>query len=363
MRKKFLATLMAVCMVIGITACGQEPASSSSSIGTQESEETESYVESSVEESIVESESSHTESVEDAESAEESSEGGEKVLDDQKMILCAWWDYGDGEGYAIFNYDPENGDYQEISQFSYRQEVYGYYYESPLISYHPNRRDRFSNDFSKVAVSCVDANTKAYRAGWVDVNGNFFDVPEALGINAENEFVAQPDYYSIGFTKNNNYFVFAELPDNKRNIDGDYLKEYGKFYYVSLDDFSVAHEGNPLQDETANESNAVGFTDWINDAEYLSNYDGNSVIRNINNPDMIEEYIAAEARRNWGGIVGPDGMFAFSSAPKQGHGDMAVYVINRDGSGLQRIFSCDSIASYGGRDINHLHGVYILSWE
>lgn len=52
--KKSLATLMAVCMVIGITACGQEPASSSSSIGTQESttvDVSESYVESVVESS------------------------------------------------------------------------------------------------------------------------------------------------------------------------------------------------------------------------------------------------------------------------------------------------------------------------
>jgi hypothetical protein len=392
--KKSLATLMAVCMVIGITACGQEPASSSSSIGTQESttvDVSESYVESvgGSEESenitdgygrIYDEElgvyvypSTKSESEENASTPENDRVGTSPIEDANVntewvsgLIMCAHWGFGNGEDYVIFSLNPSTCEYEEIQQFSFRQKDLEYYYEWPPIIYHKNQSDRFSNDLSKLAETYVVYGTKESHAGWVNTDGTFFDVPEALGMGAENEFVEQPNYYSIGFTEESNYFVFAELTEHKGPVSESDLEKDGKFYYVSLDNLSEVYEGNPLKEEATRGYEVFNLTQWINDEEYLSDYcNNNGVICRVtdNNHYTTEEYVPGEARTNLSAITGPDGSIAFVSKPKNSREDVDIYITQRDGSGLKRVFTCDEIFGYGGRRKGNFISLYLLSWE
>lgn len=389
MRRRDLVALMTMLMVVGMTVgCGNDSASSSSySAGSlTTSEPPASVVEESSETSQPEEDGNglvYNEQLGIYESADSSEEDFSAPEDERVgtrpgadedvitvpqanekhgIIMCMWWWYGIGDNFIIFSLDPETGEYTEINHLFYRQKDGVYYYELPVIAYSQNRSNWFSNDFSKVAVSYTSYGAKESRAGWVDNTGTFFDVPAAIGMGPENEFVVQPNYYSIGFTEDG-YFVFAEVTDCNERIDGENIEKYGKFYYVALDDYTVVHGGNPLKDGAIAGGNVTALTGWINDDEYLANYNDNNVVRRINDQTYIEEYVPGDARVNWGGIVGPDGTFAFASRPKDSRDDTGIYITQRDGSGLKRIFTCDDIFTYGGQRKENFGSVYLFSWQ
>ena len=81
--------------------------------------------------------------------------------------------------YAVRSFHPETGKESLISRFDLQVIMNG----SDL--YRPAKRDRmsrdiFSEDYSTIAVTKNFAGNGETHAGWMDTDGNFFDVTEAL---------------------------------------------------------------------------------------------------------------------------------------------------------------------------------------
>lgn len=381
MRKKFFATLVAVFMMIGMTGCGDTAARSGSTEPTSEDRLTEVQTEESGGESktdvAAESKGGNTEGGEESSMAEETStissstESTEAsiAVDENKptMTACVRYNAGNGADYTLFSVEPDTQSYTEISSFSYRSTDEGYY-DDALRIYYQNYSDMFSQDLSKMAVTYVVRAPKYACAGWIDDTGAFFNVPAALGMEAENEFVAQPNYYSVGFTNDGKYFVFVECTDD-HFVDPAYERPYyfedhGKFYYVALDDLSVAYEGNPLDEEAKNGyDEVIQITDWVDNNRYLSELDQNCIIRSADEPANYTELIPGETRINRSAIVGPDGNIAFVSNSKGSYEDMAIYSISLESSNPQKVFDCNLLSSKIGRTLDAAIRVYLLRWE
>ncbi len=235
----------------------------------------------------------------------------------------------------------------------------------PANIYYQNCSAMLSQDAAKLAMTYTDNSTKLHHAGWIDSSGAFFDVPEHLGLQAENEFVAQSHYYSIGFTKDGEYFVFAEIVgDHSSMLRSE--TDFDKFYYVSLNDLSTVYEGNPIRDEAKKGHDDIlyALTDWVSDNEYLVDLSDNCIIRSVDNPgDGDVELVPGETRRNYNAIVGPDGRIAFASSIKKTGEDLAIYVTDRDGNSPQRVFDCNVFTAPNGKFPDGYIIVHVMWWK
>lgn len=363
--RKFLATLMAVCMVIGITACGQEPASSSSSIGTQESttvDVSESYVES-----VVESKES--------ESSQEESEGGsnytvaaEETTKDSEEISELIILFMKRDTFHIIAANTDTGACSEISSFT-KSRHDGFELSTPALMYFLNLSHFFSGDYQKMAFTKVENNTHKTHAGWIDSAGNFFDVTEAVGMTSNDEFTIENYFYSLGFSKTG-YFVFLEMPEDvylSPELEKK-VSKYGKFYYVDPNTLDVVYEGNPITEEDLHgkemEYGYGGVTDWIDGEYYLSDF-YDTIIRNVSDTEYKEEFVSNEVRSNWSGVCGPNNQIAFVSAEGSMSDaiDLAIYITERYENTPRRIIGYEDLIEYGAEKVmKYDFKVTILDW-
>lgn len=391
MKRKILVALMTMLMVVGLAGCGDDASANQSSVSS-ETRPTESIVveESGPEESKAE-ETEETEEpsgkTEESQEVVESNEEGvdnnpeveeqesgsptpepepEPIVEttDSGIVVCVLRNAGLGADYAIFRIDPETGRSKELNCFSHRNSNSGYL-EMPPVIYYQNCSTILSQDATKLAMTYTDNSTKVHHAGWIDSKGVFFDVPEHLGMKAENEFVAQPHYYSLGFTRDGECFVFAEISGSHSSMLR-YESDFDKFYYVSLNDLSTVYEGNPLNEEARKGHDDIlyALTDWINDDKYLIDLSDNCIIRSVTSPGSGDiELVPGETRRNYNAVVGPDGRVAFASSIKNTGEDSAIYVVNSDGSNPQRVFDCTTFTAPNGKFPNGYIVIYVLRWE
>lgn len=400
MKQKVLVALMTMLITIGLAGCGGD-ASANQSSTTPETRPTESVVvESQPEESSEETKGTEKPS-EESKETEEPSEGSEEssvVANDTEtgngetdnnpeaegqesneptpepepivtptnsgIVVCVLRNAGLGADYAIFRIDPETGNSEELNCFSHRNSNSGYL-EMPPVIYYQNCSTMLSQDATKLAMTYTDNSTKLHHAGWIDSKGTFFDVTEHLGMKAENEFVAQPHYYALGFTRDGEYFVFAEIAGNHSSLLR-YESDFDKFYYVSLDDLSTVYEGNPLNEEARKGRDDIFYalTDWVSNDKYLVDLSDNCFVRSVDNPGSGDTaLIPGETRKNWNAVVGPDGRIAFASSIKNTGEDSAIYVVNSDGSNPQRVFDCGTFTTANGKFPNGYIVIYVLRWE
>ena len=80
--------------------------------------------------------------------------------------------------------NPNNGSVQNILSTQITPVIatneYGYviFPENPRFG---NLQDLFTPDFSKISVTRVATSNQSMHAGWMDKDGNFFDVTAAVG--------------------------------------------------------------------------------------------------------------------------------------------------------------------------------------
>lgn len=376
--KKSLATLMAVCMVIGITACGQEPASSSSSIGTQESEETESYVESSVEESsseesIVESESS--------ESAEESREGENEYGGISGLIIMTASNQplpnGSLSGVCnLSSFDPESGETKLISQFQFKSssDITYFWMDTMSSGYY-----QFDSTYSRMATKKYLTATGEEHAGWLTADGEFFDVTEAIGWDRQSDFDDPVRSISMGFTDSDLFIFSMEDPD-------DYTKT--AYYSVPISDVTV---------DSVQECRVSACSEYIveNYSEYYTKLlweygkptswvdgthciltpkrglPGNPIASVILDTESgaFTEYIPGDSRNNWNGHISPDGTrIAFTSVPKNGSEKPDIFIVSIDGGNPTRVAEHDFILAGADPDFGSGIATYadctiLLDWR
>lgn len=209
--------------------------------------------------------------------------------------------------------DVETGKKQLLSTFPY---------ETTLLSdgYYATRKEWFNNDYSLMACTKAVGDSGETHAGWIDTNGTFFDVTEALGLQSKNAFSNPAHYQAIGFTEDG-YFAYCEIPTEA------VLKSECKYYYLPLSTISkdAIIEGLPFPNSepyglrgSEDLTNYTGslytscykVTDWIDEQTCIVNIDATysattSTIINITTQEQ-SDYIPASSRSNWNGVLSPN---------------------------------------------------------
>lgn len=110
------------------------------------------------------------------------------------------------EGYEISCFDPETGSGSLVSRFP----LWTGSYEDPPFLCRPRGivdRTMFSSDYDKMACTKVFTDDDKTHAGWLDTNGNFFDVTEVLDRQSKSDFDNPVRYEGVGFQ--DSFFGYA----------------------------------------------------------------------------------------------------------------------------------------------------------
>lgn len=249
--------------------------------------------------------------------------------------------------FTVHCMDPDTKEESIFSEFTYSvlENAEGYRYQEGaegLLSLFlfQGGRYRFSDDFDKMALDKRFPGSGETHAGWLDDNGNYFDVTEALGLQSKSDFDDPAKYVSAGFM--NGYFAYFQ-PTSKDGLRGEY-------YYVPVDNVTPAavqkgdipdRNGNPIVGEfISGRFGPRDITSWIDDTHYIANEDVGSITRVVNSFIYDTEnqnrtyYVPGNSRMSWNGVVSPDGtQIAFLSTPTSNttHRPADLYIIPING--------------------------------
>lgn len=282
---------------------------------------------------------------------EDMSSENNEINKPEGLILLTGEDVEHGKDWVISCIDPVTGDYQEIARINMHKSQEGEY---AIDSYGGFGTKLISNDFSKLVISRSCSHNNELHAGWIDINGDFYDVTTILGFQSENDFAERVNCKSIGFM--DEYFVFCCWKD-----DGN------EYYSVPINDVSTDAmiKGFP---PGVNEVHVGGVTDWINEntyiADYRDSYNGHETSF-IGKVDSEEQnfYIPENNRTNWNGFISPDGtQIAFMSSL----GETGIYVVSIDGGEPVEV-PIDADISLANKSESHLYLMYqkslLIGWR
>ena len=226
--------------------------------------------------------------------------------------------------------NPNTGEQESLLNVTYTSNVGKdtYYLPPTMTVYSASASEWVSSDFSKIAATKYMSGTGEYHAGWFDASGEFYDVTEALGLQAQSDFDDPACYFAGGFTEG--YFVYYA---NNTSYDGR------NYFYVPLTNITLdaVQEGDAINAELpalpADSDSGYNLSDWINETQCLAdqyveryNRKTSSVIFDTATGE-VTEFIPGTSRYNWNGVLSPDGStVAFLSSPKQGTDAPALYI-------------------------------------
>lgn len=267
-------------------------------------------------------------------------------------IIAVVADWQTGMNFTIVSIDPDTGEQQTISYFDVLPltedgDFYTFNFKQPgtYALCYSSYRDAFSPDYSKVAVHKQLLGTGENHAGWLDTDGNFFDVTEALGLQAKSDFDDPAQYFPVGFTEDG-LFVYT---DRASTTPGEPV-----YYTVPVDDVRSENiREMPATDSFVHQdpttwrwlNNNYAPTDWISDTQLLADYETRkdfalctvSVLVDTTTQEATE-YVPGSSRHSWGGVMSPDGQsIAFMSAPIGGNEPSDLFVMSVDGSDPKRV--------------------------
>lgn len=268
---------------------------------------------------------------------------------------------GMGIGFPVYALNPENGAEALIASFKIPENSYNHFQtDSTLflpVASEP-RREWFSKDFSKMAATKVFNKTNEYHAGWIDADGCFFDVTEALGLQSKNTsschavgFSGDLFGYYQGSPSDNDYYY---LPVN--NISSDALQK-GDVRCVGR---PYDKDGSLLsgQDEKLY-SHQV--TSWIDETRCIVNdHKDSSVIVDTKSQSSFN-YLSGKT--GWNGVVNPTrDKIAFMSRPndsKKKSGELIdIYITPISGGKPEKT----AVYSAFVEGVGHSY-MYDSSWE
>ena len=198
-------------------------------------------------------------------------------------------------------------------------------------------RNKFSSDYTKMAIDILMISNGKEHAGWMDLDGNFTDVTDILGLHPNSDFAEQISYNYTGFSENLFGYYYSE-------------KNSKKEFYIPVNNLSpgAIQEGNVLEAVHPSNGNYVPshVTDWIDDTHAIVNSWSNagpylSASYIIDTATQTETtYIPGDSRYNWNGVVSPDSTkIAFMSTPKKGPtaGLTDIYIVPVNGGDPIRV--------------------------
>ena len=312
MRKRVIAlALCAGLLLLGGCGFGEETADSSAS----PSSESASQIKTEQEDPQV----SEPESVAGTDSAEEIS-----------GIIAMTSEISGDSTFHVFSIDPNTGEQQSLLRVTYTSNVgkETYYLPPTLTVYSASAREWVSSDFSKIAATKYISGTGEYHAGWFDASGAFYDVTEALGLQAQSDFDDPACYFAGGFTED--FFVYYA---------NNTAYEERSYFHVPLENMTMdaVQEGDVIHAALpvlpSDSDSGYNLSDWVDETQcladqYVKQYDRkvNSVRFNVATGEATE-FIPGTSRYNWNGVLSPDGSsVAFLSSPKQGTDPPSLYL-------------------------------------
>ena len=191
---------------------------------------------------------------------------------------------------------------------------------------------RFSSDFTKIAVTYSLPDTTERHAGWIDTDGNFYDVTTALDLQADSDFAAPPEYEAMGFAPNGD-FIYSERDKGLvyYSVPSDSVMPENLTQLGDIDAAAIAmgapHNINKTFSRAFNENVALSISDQLGENSYLATFDRDSALEGAFPEAAIvafdaegnierSEYLPENIRFTWSGTLSPDGsQIAFLSCP------------------------------------------------
>ena len=249
--------------------------------------------------------------------------------------------------------NPNNGSVQNILSTQITPVIatneYGYviFPENPRFG---NLQDLFTPDFSKIAVTRVATSNQSMHAGWMDKDGNFFDVTAAVGEAEASDFEDPARYQAIGFTDDGATFVYKQV-DNYSN----YAFETLGYYAVSVDNMAAGASWEISPSDAYLHADTSSWW-WLNDYRFSDKIDGthfyadngnsntNSCVLIDTESQTMSDFIPGETRNNWSVVASPDGQqVAFISRPKSGQlNSVELYTMRLDDCTTNHVLDINS---------------------
>ncbi len=249
--------------------------------------------------------------------------------------------------------NPNNGSVQNILSTQITPVIatneYGYviFPENPRFG---NLQDLFTPDFSKIAVTRVATSNQSMHAGWMDKDGNFFDVTAAVGEAEASDFEDPARYQAIGFTDDGATFVYKQV-DNYSN----YAFETLGYYAVSVDNMAADASWEISPSDAYLHADTSSWW-WLNDYRFSDKIDGthfyadngnsntNSCVLIDTESQTMSDFIPGETRNNWSVVASPDGQqVAFISRPKSGQlNSVELYTMRLDDCTTNHVLDINS---------------------
>lgn len=241
---------------------------------------------------------------------------------------------------TIISINPKNGQVKLIAKFPNSIKKLGIIHDPEGgVPGYANFRHLFSDDYSKRATIKYFSEDNSSHAGWLDTDGNFFDVSKAAGEVPKSDFAEKPNHMVAGFTWDGLFAyrtVFKATIPIYHIVDPDNLSK-GKYKKVK----NVWDRHATVNDPD------LKPTDWINDTRCLADYyigasesmtgmcnsvQRNSVIFDTKSKKIIE-YIpgANSSRNNWSGVVSPNGKKIAFLSKLSGNSDVGLYITSPKG--------------------------------
>lgn len=248
--------------------------------------------------------------------------------------------------------NPNNGSVQNILSTQITPVIatneYGYviFPENPRFG---NLQDLFTPDFSKIAVTRVATSNQSMHAGWMDKDGNFFDVTAAVGEAEASDFEDPARYQAVGFLDDGKTFVYKKVDDYSI-----YSFEALGYYAVSIDNMAVGSswEISPSDiylhdDDSWRWLKDYRFSDKVDEMHFYAdngNSNANSCVLIDIESQMMSEFIPGETRNNWSVVASPDGQqVAFISRPKSGQlNSVELYTMRLDDCSTNHVLDINS---------------------
>lgn len=351
MRKWIFTTmLMAACLMLGGCGSGNDSTATDSSYMESydtegDSLETEDDVYSSDEEYATDEETE----VEDETETEPA---------EAKGIIAMVQEFDRNGAVAttqVIAIDPENGQQSIISEFTLRcpttTEIQSdepidnselrFFFPEFNAELRPsgNHHEWFSEDFTKMIATRVFLDRgNEQHAGWIDSEGNFFDVTEAIGAVTESSF-SNPDpvkQVATGFENGN--FIFC----NDKVMD-EHVCYSVPVANVAKDAVSTL-SSRYGEYENLYSSDGIAYpTYWLNEQECFADLYGhnsdipNSVKANIGTGELTE-YLPDVERSTWSGVLNPEGdTLVFLSTAQRSNGVVELYTMPSAGGEPEKI--------------------------
>ncbi len=288
------------------------------------------------------------------------------------IVLQADWSDLYCPTYTVSAINPESGDYHEVSNFwfdSVFERTNPEYTIVPALQFarYANLYDQFSNDYTKAAATKTFANNGEVHAGWINTDGSFFDVTEALDEQSHGDFDDIVSYQAVGFQ--GDVFIYVHSEGFREN----------QYYGVSVDnivpgaswEISTADPMICEDSETWHHISGYKLTDWIDDDRLIVEANNQSYIATISTKTRSEYIPASDSRYSWSTVVSPEGTrLAFLSEPKRDTtGEVGIYTMpleNGEPTRLETAF-LPTFSMSGSQTIKYFSVkekcCYILEWR